>query len=245
MIHIFFSKQKISKLVNNATYPSLNHDREGPKPSFSAVPLSALGLPEGARPLRLSAVPGTKNVAAVSFAGADRSEDVLSLVSEGGKLRSANALLKEGGKGTTSVSLLTGCKNTDDSLHVQQSCVDDRCWNYENSVRVTPMGANGKPGSSSSFRLPFPVSKLEGAWATCDDEGGFRAVLLTADGTLAAVDKGSKDGEALWTRDEALAAVDRVEMLAAARDDDDGAYDEDHLSEGGDVAMDVLVKLIS
>ena len=84
--------------------------------------LSSVGLPQGGIPLALTAVHGAKYLAALSFAGADYSEEVLYLNTQDGKVKSSNVVrdaTEKRAAGPT-VSLITGCKNTDGTLHIRQ-----------------------------------------------------------------------------------------------------------------------------
>ncbi len=199
--------------------------------------LKSLGLPDGARPLDVSATTGSKNLASVSFATPDGSRRVLSVTSEGGKLKSANVVeSKEDGAG---VSLLAGCKNTDGNLVVRQRCSDERCSEFSSTLEVTPLSRSG--GDSLQVKLPFAVSRLEEAWAVCEDGGAFRIFAMTSDGTLAAAD--SKRG-LLWTRDEALADITAVQMIAPAADDDEMEDDDGAGVGAGDAANHVLEQFV-
>ena len=94
------------------------------KPAFAAVSLSSLGLPKGAAPVALASVHGARNLASVAFVGVDRSEEVLLITTEEGGLKAANVVKSSPEKGRSGpvVSMLTGCKNTDATLHLQQVC---------------------------------------------------------------------------------------------------------------------------
>ncbi len=94
------------------------------KPSFSAVSLSSLCLPQGAAPVAMASVHGARNLASVAFVGVDRSEEVLLITTEEGGLKAANVVKSSPEKGRSGpvVSMLTGCKNTDATLHLQQVC---------------------------------------------------------------------------------------------------------------------------
>jgi len=85
--------------------------------SFAAVGLASLGAPDTAAPVALRAVPGTKNKAEVILRTAEGGENVLILVAEGGKMKSTDLVAPKEKKAAL---LVTGCKNSDDVLHVSQ-----------------------------------------------------------------------------------------------------------------------------
>ena len=125
---------------------------------------------------------------------------------------------------------------------ILQSCSDAKCQSFSSTLLITQLGESKAP--ATEVVLPFPVSKLEEAWAVCDgDDLSFRVFLLSSDGVLAAADSASSGRRLLWHRDEALAAVTQVEMLSMAADDDDGTYDEETSGPERNEAMNVLVRL--
>ncbi len=65
-------------------------------------------------------------------------------------------------------------------------------------------------------------------------------MVSTSDGTVTSFL--SNNGRAIWSREEALAEISEVQMLATALQDDDGTYDSDTAEHSGNEAKDVMVR---
>lgn len=95
-------------------------------------------------------MPGTKDSAVVTLKMVDGSQQLLVFKFAEGKLTDTNQL---GADKKKSVTLVTGCKNTDDTIVLEQACADERCEEVENEVSVKKMTPGKKIKHEQTFRF--------------------------------------------------------------------------------------------
>ncbi|TRY61683.1 hypothetical protein TCAL_11239 [Tigriopus californicus] len=97
------------------------------------------------------------------------------------------------------------------------------------AVKVTKLRDFTQNVHEMSFQFSQDVGRLVQAWGACEeDERGsaiFQLVLLTSDGSLTSL---TPLGNQMWTREEALASIDKVELVATGLDsgsmEDEGPF---------------------
>lgn len=197
-----------------------------PKAAFTAVSLGKIGLPVGAEPLGLKTVPGSLDLAQITYQRKDREESWL-LKFDQGKLKGAHEFPSS--LSSASISLITGCEHTTDILRLEQACANPECSKFEPSVKVMKMRDFTQNVHEMTFQFTQNVGRLVQAWGACeDDERGsaiFQLVLLTSDGSLTSL---TPLGNQMWTREEALASIEKVELVATGLDsgsmEDEGPF---------------------
>lgn len=171
-------------------------------------------MPSNVKPTSLSSVPGTEDLARLQLAKPDGSADVFIIKTDVSGNVASSRVIKSQDK---SVSVVTGCKNTDDLLQLRQKCIDDQCHKFESQVQVNKLRTFDKIVHSVEFDFGFEVDQIQDAWGTCDDDDSetkqaiYQVVVSTKDGVMTSV---TPLGNMMWNRDESLATVVKAELVS-------------------------------